>query len=224
MTLDELKDRWNENDRTLDATLRLNTRLLRASTLGKAETAMRRLSRLLGIEVALNLVATIVLGSFIADHLGEPRFLLPAAALHLCAIGLVIAGIHQLAAIGRLDYAAPIVAIQRKLESLRWLRTRITQWTLLVAPLLWTPLLIVGLKGLVGVDAYAVFRGDWLLANLLFGAAVIPAALWLSRRYADRLEQSSLARRLMRDIAGHNVNAALGFLDALARFEEEKVA
>jgi hypothetical protein len=108
------------------------------------------------------------------------------------------------------------------MEALRAQRIRATMLTLLAAPLLWTPLLIVGLKGLLGLDVYAIFSARYLLANALFGLAVIPLAVWIARRSADRMGRSPLAQRLLRDIAGYNLKAAAGFLSRLARFEAEE--
>ena len=44
----------------------------------------------------------------------------------------------------------------------------------------------------------------------------------LARRSADRMERSPLVQRILRDLAGYNLNAAVGFLGSLARFEEEE--
>jgi hypothetical protein len=220
--LDDMKQRWEAQDEKLDTLLRLNTRLLQAPALGKAESAMRRLSRWLGIELLINFIAVLWLGSFLWDHAAEPRFLLPAAVLHLGVIALLGACIHQLVVIGSLDYGAPIVEIQKRLEALRAQRIRATMLTLLGAPLLWTPLLIVGLEGLLGLDAYAILSARYLLANVLFGLAVIPLAIWIARRYADRMGRSPLAQRLLRDLAGTNLNAAAGFLSRLERFAAEE--
>jgi hypothetical protein len=114
------------------------------------------------------------------------------------------------------------VEIQKRMETLRAQRIRATMLTLLGAPLLWTPLLIVGLKGLLGLDAYAILSARYLLANALFGLAVIPLAVWIARRSADRMGRSPLVQRLLRDLAGHNLNAAAGFLSQLERFEAEE--
>ncbi|HEX4964336.1 MAG TPA: hypothetical protein VF173_26190 [Thermoanaerobaculia bacterium] len=221
MNLEDLKQRWEDQDRKLDATLKLNRQLLQMATLGKAETALRRLAFLLGIELLLDLPIALWLGSFIVDHRHEIRFLLPAVVLHLFVIGLIVTIVRQLAAIGSLDYGAPVLEIQRRLESLRIERLRATKWTLLLSPLLWTPLVIVAFESLLGVDVYARFDMSWLLGNLLFGAALIPLAVWISRRYAARMERSPFVQRLMRDLAGYNLNAAAGFVDRLARFAEE---
>jgi len=220
MDLEDLKQRWQEQDRKLDEVLRLNTRLLQQPVLNRAHTALRWLSLGLWIELGLNFLATLWLGSFLAHHLAEPRFLIPAVTLDLAAILLLAAGIRQLAALRAIDYSAPVVAIQRRLESLRAERIRAVQLTLLFAPLLWTPLLIVALRGLLGLDAYAMFPAGWLLGNLLCGLLVIPLAVGISRRYADRMGRSPWVQRLMRTLAGHSLATATGFLDSLAQFEE----
>lgn len=224
MEIEDLKRLWEEQNRKLEAGIRLNTRLLRESTLSKAATALTRLSWLLAAELLLDFAIALWLGSFIAEHAAEARFLVPAVGLALFVIAYAIGCIHQLVAIRTLDYGEPIVAIQKRLGRLRVQRIRITKWTLLTAPLLWTPLLIVALKGLLGLDAYAIFSQSWLAANLLFGVAVIPLAVWISKRNADRMERSPFIQSLMRDIAGYNLTAAAGFLSTLARFEEESPA
>ena len=221
MELDDLKQTWEQYDKKLDTSIRLNTRLLHGSVLGKAETALKRLSRRLLVELLLALGAALVLGSFIWEHAVEARFLVPAVTLQLSVIALVIACVRQIVAISEVDYGAPIVAIQKRLESLRVERIRTTKRTFLLAPLVWTLLFIVTWKGLLNVDVYATFDAAWLAANVLFGLIFIGAGEWVSKRYAGRMERSSLVRGLLRDIAGHNLNAATGFLRSLSQFEDE---
>ena len=222
MELDDLKNRWEEQDTKLNAGQRLNAHLLLASGLAKMETALGRLSRLLLAGLVLDFVATVWLGSFNWMHAGEPRFLVPGAALHIGAIALLLAGVRQLVALKRIDLGEPVVTTQRKLESLRVERLRAVKWTLLLAPLAWVPLLTVTLKGFFELDAYSIFDPRWLAANTLFGVLVLAAAILVSRRYADRMGRSPLARRFMRDLAGYNLAAAQSQLDVLARFAEEE--
>jgi hypothetical protein len=218
MELDDLKKRWEEQDRKLDASIRLDTALLRASVLGKTGTALRLLVASLVIDLAIALW----LGSFVADHVAQTRFLVPGAALLVGVIALAILSVRQIEALSQVDYDAPIVTIQKRLESLRVERIRSVKWTLLLAPLAWTPLLIVAQKALVGVDAYAIFDTAWLAGNVVFGLLVIAVAVWVSRRYEDRMERSPLVRSLMRDLAGYNLNAAAAFLGSLSEFEKEE--
>ncbi|HEX5854854.1 MAG TPA: hypothetical protein VFZ57_04470 [Thermoanaerobaculia bacterium] len=222
MELDDLKQRWEEQDAKLNASLRLNTHLLIASGLGKTESALGRLSRLFVAGLVVNFAAALWLGSFLAEHVRETRFLIPGAALHLGAIALLFVGARQLVALKQIDLGEPVVAIQRRLESLRVGRLRAAKWTLLLAPLAWVPLLVVALKGFFGLDAYAIFDRWWFAANALLSVLVLAAALFVSRRYADRMGNSPIARRLMKELAGHNLTAAQSHLDALARFAEEE--
>jgi hypothetical protein len=222
MELDDLKKRWEEQDAKLNASLTLNTRLLLASGLGKTESALGRLSRFLVAGLVVNFVATLWLGSFLAEHVREPRFLIPGAALHLGVIALLFAGVRQLVALKRIDLGEPVVTIQKQMESLRVERLRAVKWTLLLAPLAWVPLLVVVLKGFFGLDALAILDFWWLAVNAFLGVLVLAAALFVSRRYADRMVDSPLARRFMKELAGHNLTAAKSHLDALARFADEE--
>ena len=222
MDLDDLKERWQAQEPKLDARLRLNPMVIQMATLGRAETALRRLSRLVWIEVLPNGVVLLWLGSFLARHLTEMKYLAPALVLHLFVIGQVGAGVWQLVELHRVDFLDSLVQAQTRLGRLRALRVRLTMGTFLVAPLLWTPLLIVGFKGFLGVNAYAAFPGSWLLGNFLFGVAFILVGFWLARRYAERVGRSPLVQRFLRDLAGTNLVAAEGFLKTLARFESDE--
>lgn len=153
---------------------------------------------------------------------GETRFLIPAVVLDVGVIVLMIVGVRQIAAISQLDYGAPVVAIQKRLESLRVERIRVTKWTLLLAPFAWTPMSIVFLKDLLDLDVYAAFGGMWLGANILFGLLVLAVGAWIARRLADSVTHASWVQQLSRDIAGHNLTAAMDLLGSLSQFENEE--
>jgi hypothetical protein len=219
MDLDEMKQLWMAQETRMGELLRVNAR--RARDVSDAESASRRLMRFLQAELAFTVPVIIWLGSFNYEHLGEPRFLIPGLLLHLCLIGGMGAAIHQLVTISRLDYAGPIVAIQRRLESLRVIRLHLARAVLMLSTLIWLPMLIVAMKGFLGVDAYEIFSGGWVAANILLGLAVLAGGMWTSVRYADRMEQSPLLRRIMRDLAGTNLNAAADAIDRIDRFAAE---
>jgi hypothetical protein len=221
MNLDELREQWADFDRKLQTSIRLNVQLLRESRWQKAGALWHRLSRVLVVELLINVALIVLLGVFMANEGGDWRFLAPAIALDVFAVALVIACGHQLAVLGKLDYSLPIVALQKKLETLRIERIRTNMVTLLLAPLAWTPLLIVTLRGMFGVNAYEVLDTGWLAANLLFGVAVIPLMIWVAKRHADRWQRSPLVLRLLNDLAGRDLQTAAAFLDTLSRFEQE---
>lgn len=219
MELDELKGLWMQSNRSLEASMRLNTVLLQQWNLRRTETPLKRLARGITFELAVNLIGVALLGCFAAAHVHEARFLVPAIALDLYAIALVVAGARQLAELRGIDYDEPVVAIQKRLESLRLQRIRTTLGTLLFAPLMWVPLLIVGLRGLFGIDVYTL-GPEWLAANVLFGLAVIPAAMLVARRFGPRLAVLTSARAFADAVAGRSLASALDSLDSIRRFEE----
>jgi hypothetical protein len=219
MELDDVKALWVESNRRLEASMRLNTALLQRVNLQAADTHLARLARGITFELIANVAAVALLGSFMSAVLSEPRFLIPAIALDVYAIALVIAGSRQLAALHAVDLDEPVVAVQQRLERLRLGRVRTTLATLLFAPLMWVPLMIVAARGFLGVDLYAN-GGGWLAANALFGLAVIPLAVVAARRFGPELARWAPMRAATDAIAGYSLTRALNSLDALRRFEE----
>ena len=220
--MDDLRKTWVEHDRKLDTNIRLSRRLLMACNLNRVRSPLRRLAFFVGMESVIQFAVVAALGSFIYEHIAMVRFALPAAALDVFTIAILIAMVRQIAGALQIDYDKPIAIIQKQLENLRVFRIRYIQGIFLVSPLAWTPLLIVALKGFWGLDAYRLFGAAYLVANLLVGLAIIPLAIWLSKKFGDRMGRSPVIQRLMKDLAGYNLNAAAGFLATLSEFEEEK--
>ena len=173
--------------------------------------------RELVIELTINVLGVGLIGYFASQHAGELKFLLPAIVLDVYAVGLVIAGARQLADARAIRYDAPVVEIQRKLEVLHLRRVRSIIGTLLFAPLMWVPLLIVGARGFFGLDVYAAGI-PWLAANVAFGLAVIPLAVWVARRYGARLGASPWMRELADTIAGRTLAEACEALAVIEGF------
>lgn len=221
MNLDDLKAQWEACDRRLTESIRLNARQLRESGLRRARGSLGWLSVGVVVELVLGVVLLLVIGSYMADHFREPRFFLPALVLQLYVVAQVGFAVHQLVAIRNIDYAGPVLAIQRRLEILRRQRIRVTKWTIVTAPLLWTPLFIVALNGLARVDAYATFDPAWLAGNAVFGIAAVPLLLWAANRFAHRFGHHPWMRGLMDDIAGKTLAEASSFLAQLDSLEEE---
>ena len=222
MELDELKQKWVEHDHKLEVNIRLTHQLLSETKMKRTRSALQRLTVFMALESVIALAVIIVLGSFIGDHIATVGFAVPAAALDLFEIATLIVLMQQIRLALSIDYSKPVAALQKQLESLRMLHIRHFQWTLLLAPLLWTPLLIVALEGFLRVDAYKTLGAAYLLASLLFGLAIIPLAIWLSKKFGDRMDRSPKIQWLMKELAGYNLNAASDSLATLSEFEEEK--
>jgi hypothetical protein len=70
-------------------------------------------------------------------------------------------------------------------------------------------------------DFWAAGGWNFLALNLLLGVAVIPVAIWASRKYGDRLGRSWLTRRVAEEIAGRELRVAMDSLAKISEFDRE---
>ena len=91
MELDDLKTAWRELDRRLDASQAITLRVLKELKLDRTRSALRRLSALLVFELLSGVLATLLLGSFLADHHDSARFAIPAVVLDVAAVFTIVA-------------------------------------------------------------------------------------------------------------------------------------
>jgi hypothetical protein len=215
LNLEEMQQAWAEHDRKLDQCIRLNQQLLSTANLNGARSALHRLTILIGVEAALWFAIVMGLGNFIYQNFGMPRFAWPGVAVDIYAIGMFAANIGQIF-LSQIDYGGPVAVIQKQLGYLRVLRIRTTQWGLLAGVVVWAPLGIVVLRAFFGIQSYDF---AWLAANVAFGLALIPLALWLSKKFSHRMSRSPFMQRIMNEIAGHSLNRATAFLSKLSEFE-----
>jgi hypothetical protein len=209
VNLETLQRRWTKLDQDLDERLQRHAGLLRRLYLQTVQAPLRRRSWAIGAEVALNVAALLLLGSFLFHHIAAPSFLLPGVGLYLFAFWQLVGSLRQLVALRTLDYSGPLVALQQRLARLRV--QSLTQ-------LLWPLLLIVGLKGLLGVDANAVLGLYWLGVNLLVGLVFVPLAVGLARLLGRRFRSSPVFQRLLDDLAGRSLREAREALESVVAF------
>lgn len=220
MELDDLKAVWTRQTALLESSQRLNHLLVREQNLERTIPLMKRLGRELMWELSLVFVVVIALGSFAADYRIEPGLALSAALVGLYALAIAQGEIRQVVALRDLNFDESVVTLAQKLERLRVVRIRTTKLALLFAPIMWVPIGAVLGRVLLGVDLYVLLSPTYIIANIVFGLAIIPTAVFVANRWSDRLGRSRLMRAIGREITGTNLREALAFLDTLKRFEE----
>lgn len=221
MDFDTFQQRWDVLSATLDARLGQQRQALRALTLQTVRRDIQRRSWGLSVEAITTIPVLLILGGFLAAHIAEPRFFIPALLLHLFAIAQLGIHVHTLVALRSLNYSEPVVTLQQRLEALRLRSLRQRLWLYACIPLLWPPLLIVAMRGLLGLDAYALLGFPYLAVNLLVGLACLPLVLWLARVLGPRVTHVPVLRRLVDDLTGRSLREARDALAAAAAFERE---
>jgi hypothetical protein len=218
MDFDELRELWNHVGRT-EAGADFERRLLRSLGADNLRSTMNRVRVTLWLELLCAIPVVLLTGSYLADNFTVLRYAVPAVALHLAAIAMIGIPVRQLYMVSQIDFADPVVTIQRRIGTLRVSRVKAEGSALVLAPLLWTPLSIVGAHGFLGIDLYEGFGWPWILANLALGVSVLVVAVWASRRHGDRIRKSPLWKRIADGLAGRRLVEAQGFLRDLDEFE-----
>ncbi len=222
MELDDARALWSAYGTTLEAQSRTIAYLARSSAAAAAETAVGRLARGLRIEVALNAIAVVLLGSFLASHIAEAATAIATVALDIYAIAILATSVAQAVLLGRIRYDGPLFEVTQGFDRVRAIRARALFWTLVTAPLAWVPLSVVAIRVLFGSDALAGFGGwTWVAANAAFGVAVLAIALVLARRYLAGGGGDARFVRVANVLTGASFGAAREKLAALRRYAAE---
>lgn len=141
-----------------------------------------------------------------------------AMIMHAYGVALIVAGAHTLTLLGRLDYSAPVVEIQRRLA-------RVQRWYSLTGLvmgmawwLLWIPMLMM-VAGAAGRDILA--RGPRVLGGYAAACAVgLVVSLW-GLRHAERSKRPVVRAWAKLTASGRSLHRAETTLDDIRRWETD---
>ena len=214
MELDDLKHAWAETDLRLDGMEALLRMDFRERRLGRARRALRPLFWGQILQLALGAAFSVWGGTFWATHLQPWHMLVCGLLVHAYGLLLIVFAARTLHLISRVDYAAPVVDIQRRIAGLRAFRVCVeAPVNAVLGCFVWIPVLWMNLAW-YGIDLWTWNFMPWALACSVVGVAAVVAVVWAMRRmgYARKIEDNS---------AGRSVLRAQAALDEIARFENE---
>lgn len=214
MELDELKLAWHSLEQRLERQQALNLQLLTESRVDKAKRHLRWL--LLGqcAQLALGVLVTVLSARFwIANH-EVPALLAAGLAGHAWGVLVICSAVVELLLVTRIQYAQPVVTVQRYLAILRRWRTRVAPW-------LGLPFLLACMFGPMLLAALgAPVPAAWVAGNLVACLGLAVAAAWFYR-WSHRPGREALARRIDDFLGGDSLRRATERLEEVADFERE---
>lgn len=222
MKIDDLKESWAAHGAMLERSLAIDERLLREVLLGNVRFALAPYVLWRALEVAIGIVALLVVVPVLAAHIAEPRYIVVAGALAVFTAWITALYAYLLVSTLQLDYGGPVTAIQRDVERLKIVEYRSFKWALLGGVLLWLPALLVPFEALTGIDALARVQMSYLVGNLFVGLVVLVAGMVLSRKYVERSDSKLRTRRWVAALSGRGLQRAAGHLMELSKFEREE--
>ena len=216
MELDDMKLVWQTLDRRLEQQHALNVQIFRDTRLDKMRRGLRPLVWGQALQMIIGVLGLLLLAPIWIAHRHDTAVLIAGVVMHVYCVGLIVFGAVVQGSIARLDYAAPVLAIQRQLLKLR--RTYAVGGALVVGLPWWfltAPLLIVLTRGVIMQNAPSVI---WI--QVAIGAAGLLATWWF-HRWSHRPERATWARKLDDSATGGSLRRALAATDDIVRFEQD---
>jgi hypothetical protein len=220
MTLDDLQQQWLAQDKRIDEVVQFTRQLRLERALGKPRRSLRWSQAEDVVEVLSGLIFLPWTGQFLFTHLGEPRFWLPAAALHAWFVAVVAVAVARFALKARVHYDAPVLQIQRQLTRLRVFTLRALRLTFVTGVIVWgAPIAIVAARSWLGLDLYALLGFNTVI-DLLGATAILALGFPAICAFCEnRLQHSPRLQMLARNLAGYNLRVAEDQLAKLAELE-----
>ncbi len=216
MELDELKLAWQTLDRRLQQQTALNLQLLTEARIDKVRSRLRPLWFGQVIQLIVGVLLTVTFANFWVANTGSPALLVSGLLMHAWSVALIISAVTELLLITRIDYAGPVLTIQKSLAQLQMWRLRKAPWLGLPFWLLWMPLTAIAFKVLFGMQMHP---GVYYL-GIPLGIAGLLASLWFLN-WARRPERSHIGEAIDASSAGRSVTRAQQYLDEIAQFGRE---
>ena len=215
LELDDLRRSWQALERKLDAQQALNLELATESRVDKAKARLRPVLMGQAVQAAVGIACTVFFARFWLAHLDAPAALVSGLLMHAWAVALVVSAVTELLLVMRINYAQPVLTIQKYLGVLQYWRTRMAPLLGLAFWVLWLPLVEVLLKHFTGAD----IAGWFLWTNVAVGVAGLAGTVWGFRRLRRRGHR--FADAIDADNAGGGVRSAQALLADIRRFEAE---
>lgn len=214
MELDDMKLAWQTLEHRLERQQALNVQIFRQSRLDKVRGGLRPLVWGQVIQLVFGLLFAGMAGAFWTTHAHVTHLLVCGLLVHAYGLLLIIFAVRVLYLLRRLDYSAPVLAIQRQLADLRAWRVRVeAPVNTVLGCFIWIPVLWMNLAW-YGIDLWSPGFMLWAMSSSLVGLVAVALVVWLMRRVG-------MARRIEDSSAGRSVQKAEAALEEIASFERE---
>ena len=217
MELDDLKAEWQALNAQMERQTALNSRMFKEGRMEKARHGLRPLAWGEAIGMLSGVLMMLVSASFWTNHRHVPHLLITGLLMHAYGLALVLFGARMQYLISHMDYAAPVLEIQRQLGQLRRFYAAGGMWLGMPWFVLWVPFMEMFFKGLFGADLYAnapsvIYSG--LASGITGWLLVLIFIRWARKRPA-------LAQRVDTFWAGGSLTRSQRMLDEIEKFESE---
>ncbi len=218
MELDDFKSAWQALDHRLQLDNTLKLHALRERKLDKARDSLRPLFRGQVVQILFGIPFILLAALLWISQPAHASSIIAGVLVHAYGVLTIIAAGVVLGALRDVDYAAPVLDIQKKLLRARTLYIR----SGMVAGLPWWFLWIAILQTLAGLgDVDLLAKAPALVWSGYGIGAIGLIGTWWFHRWARRPERAEFGRKMDDGLSGGSLRKALAQLDELQRFERD---
>ena len=218
MELDDLKAAWKALNDRLEMQAAQNDRMLRADRGDRLRRTLRPLAWGQVVQIAFGSTCVLLGVGIWSSYRDNTHLFVAGLLVHLAGLAMIALGVCVQVLLARIDFAAPVLAIQRRLLRLRQVYVRGGLVVGLAWWFLWIPFLMVAFA-YNGIDLYKhAPEVAW------YGSAVGVLGLlatWALHRWSRTPGRERLAGFIDAQLAGKSLTRARRELDEIARFEQD---
>ena len=223
METKEIKELWNKYNTRLEQNWSLNLKLVKEMNLQKTRSSMNFFLFLKSLSLLLLFLVAHFLINFIIDNHQNTTLTVPAYILSMVTYIAIIWSFYHIGSILLINYAEPVVEIQKKIEKLKIQKLRYNKFVFYCS------------YPFVYLMGFTVLRLDithfplaWMTPNIILAILWIPFCNWLIRKYNSDNLSSRFWKTLSRDSTltpgsvSKSLNNSLNFLQEIRDFEGSK--
>ena len=216
MELDEMKLAWQSLSRQLEQQQALNLSLMTESRLDKVRHGLRPLLWGQVVQIVAGALIALMAVSFWLPRMAVTHFLVWGWLVHAFGILMIVTAARNLHLIKQIDYAAPVLEIQRRIAQLRAWRVGVEAPLYAVTgSFVWIPFVLMAIAS-SGIDPSVVAPqlAGYLMLSGVASLVLVMLVAWLVRRVG-------LRHWFENQLAGASVRKAESMLEQIARFRQE---
>ena len=220
MELDDLKQTLIRLDRRLEEQAALDVSRVRGEARRGLESGLRPLARAQLWLIAIGaLTALIGVAAWhgAPDRAGGP--FVCGIIVHAYGVAMILFGAITRALIAGIDWAGPVLDIQRRLARVRKAHVVAGMTIGMSWCAMWIPAMIVGFYLLFGVDIVAPSPATWLWISA--GCVAMMAAVWLFHGWARATGRTRITAAFDSAFTGAHLRRVRAQLDDTARFDRD---
>jgi len=218
MELDDMKLAWQTLDRRLEQHNAINLQVFKDGRFDKTRSALRPLFLGQFLQLLFGVAVAATSAMFWIAHRDVAHLLITGLIMHAYGVMTIAFAARSLLLIGQIDYAAPVLTIQKQMGELRnWyvysgLAVGLPWW------FLWALCLTMFFESAFGADLF-VNAPSVIYANVVVGVLGLLATYWFGQ-WLRSPKRPQLAKRAEDSLTGSSLRKAQSILDEVSRFEQ----